>query len=66
MCKTQHHHFRTNLHNCHDSHCCCGQDVSFRRFRTSEEITEHLETYREQLSKELEGVTEHIQKLQKK
>jgi len=58
--------FRVNLENCHENHCRHGHGDSFRRFQTSDEIVEHLEQYKEQLSKELEGVTEYIQKLQKK
>jgi len=44
--------------------CCgCGCGSSFRRFFSSEEKRESLETYRDQLTKELAGVDERIKKL---
>jgi hypothetical protein len=47
--------------------CCgCGCGPSFRRFISSEEEQECLETYRDQLKKELAGVEEHIKELKAK
>jgi hypothetical protein len=47
--------------------CCgCGCAPSFRRFISSEEEQECLETYRDQLKKELAGVEEHIKELKAK
>ena len=44
--------------------CCeCGCGSSFRRFFSSEEERECLETYRDQLKKELAGVEEQIKTL---
>lgn len=44
--------------------CCgCGCGLSFRRFFSSDEERECLETYTEQLEKELSGVRERIKEL---
>lgn len=44
--------------------CCeCGCGSSFRRFFSSKEEQECLETYKDQLKKELDGVEERIQRL---
>lgn len=41
--------------------CCgCGCGPGFRRFFSSQEERERLETYRDQLKKELAGVEERI------
>jgi hypothetical protein len=47
--------------------CCCGCGcLPFsRRFMTEEEKHESLEEYQNQLKKELAGVEEYIQKLDK-
>ncbi len=42
---------------------CCRCGSSFRRFFSSKEEQECLETYRDQLKKELDGVEERIQGL---
>jgi len=47
---------------------CCGSGFGppFRRFFSSKEEQEYLETYRDQLKKELAGVEEHIKELKGK
>ena len=45
--------------------CGCGYGPSFRRFFSSEEEREGLETYRDQLKKELAGVEERISELER-
>ena len=40
--------------------CGCECVLPFRRYYSSEEEHEHLETYREQLKKELAGVEERL------
>ncbi len=40
--------------------CCCGFT---RRFITKKEKLQRLEDYKEQLSKELAGVNEHLQEM---
>jgi hypothetical protein len=47
------------MHDC----CCCGP--GFRRFKTADERRKMLEEYREQLEKELSGVKECIDELEK-
>ena len=42
---------------------CCGCGPSFRRFFSSDEERECLETYTKQLEKELSGVQERIKEL---
>lgn len=47
--------------------CCgCGCGSSFRRFCSSKEEKKCLETYKDQLKKELEGVEERIKELKSK
>jgi len=46
------------------SECRCGQ--SFRRFHSSEEERERLESYKQQLSKELVGVEERLSELKQR
>jgi hypothetical protein len=43
---------------------CCGSQVH-RRFLTAQEKLEQLETYKDQLAKELAGVEERIKELKK-
>jgi hypothetical protein len=45
---------------------CCGCGPSFRRFFSSKEEQECLETYKDQLKKELAGVEERINELKHK
>ena len=45
----------------HDASCCCGPSIQ-RHFVSSTEKIESLEKYRTDLEKELEGVTEAIEK----
>lgn len=45
---------------------CCGCGPGFRRFFSSEEERECVESYRHQLEKELAGVEEHINELKSK
>jgi hypothetical protein len=42
------------------SPCECGCDPPFRRYYSSQEEQERLQTYRDQLKKELDGVQERI------
>jgi len=45
--------------------CCgCGYGPAFRRFFSSQEERESLESYQDQLQKELEGLKEHIKELE--
>jgi len=46
--------------------CGCGCGPLFRRFFSSKEEEERLETYRDQLKKELTGVEESIKGLKGK
>lgn len=47
--------------------CCgCGCGSSFRRFFSFKEEKECLETYKDQLKKELDGVEERIKELKGK
>lgn len=46
--------------------CCCDVGGFQRRFVSKKEELERLETYRDHLKKELEGVDEHLQDLKKK
>jgi hypothetical protein len=41
--------------------CCCGSGPIWRRFLTEEEKKKHLETYRDELKKEIAGLEERIQ-----
>ena len=43
--------------------CGCGCGPSFRRFYSSKEKRERLESYQDELKKELEGVEERLGKL---
>ncbi len=52
--------------NCGCCGCGCGGGMFSRRFISKREELERLEEYRDQLKKELEGVTEHIQELKGK
>ena len=45
---------------------CCSQGPLVRRFRTSKEEEERLQAYKEELEKEIAGVSERIQELRKK
>ncbi len=40
--------------------CGCDRDSSFRRFSTREEELESLESYKDQLQRELAGVEQRI------
>ena len=51
---------------CNCGCCGCGGGMFSRRFISKREKLERLEEYRDQLKKELEGVTEHIQELKGK
>jgi hypothetical protein len=46
--------------------CDCGCGLSLRQFFSAAEELECLESYRDQLKKELTGVEEHLRKLQDK
>lgn len=45
------------------SGCCSSHNGPVRLFATKKERLEQLEAYRDELSKELEGVNEHISEL---
>lgn len=47
----------------HDGCCCCSYDGFVRSFATKAERMAGLETYRDELAKELEGVNERISEL---
>ena len=44
----------------HKQHAHCGPCHHGRKFFTKEERIKHLEKYREQLQKELQGIEEHL------
>jgi len=46
--------------------CACGCGPSFRRFYSSEERRQRLESYKDALTKELEGVEERLSELRTK
>lgn len=54
----------TNASDCACS--CCGSGPSFRRFFTLKENIEGLESYKDQLQKELAGVEERISEIENK
>ena len=56
----------TAVSGCTCGCCGCGCGPSFRRFFSSKEERECLETYRDQLKKELAGVEERIKELKAK
>lgn len=56
----------TGMWGCTCGCCGCGCGPSFRRFFSSEEEQECLETYRDQLKKELAGLEERIKELKGK
>jgi len=45
--------------------CCCEPGHTVRRFVSSKEETEKLESYKEQLEKEIAGIDERIEVLKK-
>ena len=51
---------------CESLFACCSPGPMARRFRTSKEEQERLEAYKEELEKEIAGVSERIQELRKK
>ena len=53
----------SELGSCTCGCCGCGCGPSFRRFFSSKEEQECLETYKDQLKKELAGVEERINEL---
>jgi hypothetical protein len=66
------HHFETRDGCCapdgmhaHGSHGCCGQHGFVRMFTSKSERLAELEAYRDELSKELEGVNEHMAEMSK-
>ncbi|UCD71481.1 MAG: hypothetical protein JSW70_00410 [Syntrophobacterales bacterium] len=66
MCQTTVSRRYTVMPGCTCGCCGCGCGPSFRRFFSSEEEQECLETYRDQLKKELAGVEKHIRELKGK
>jgi hypothetical protein len=46
--------------------CCCDSASQFRHFFSSKEEKECLDSYKDQLEKELAGVEERIKELEKK
>ena len=63
MCQSKGIPNNTGMSGCTCGCCGCGCGTSFRRFFSSEEKEECLETYRNQLKKELAGVEERIKEL---
>lgn len=62
MCQTRESQRYTSVRGCTCG--CRGCGPSFRRFFSSKEELECLETYHDQLKKELAGVEERIKELQ--
>lgn len=60
MCQTENVSKATGKAGCCCGPCECGCCPPFRRFYSSEERRERLESYRDQLKKELAGVEERI------
>lgn len=56
----------TEMVGCTCGCCGCGCGPSFRRFFSAKEEQERLETYREQLKKELAGVEGCLKELKAK
>ncbi len=56
----------TEMRGCTCGCCGCGCGPSFRLFFSAKEKLEHLETYGNQLKKELAGVEECIKELKNK
>lgn len=63
MCQSGGRSKQAGLSGCTCTPCGCGCGPSFRRFFSPEEKQECLETYADQLKKELAGVTERIDEL---
>ena len=57
---------QTHTAGCTCGCCRCGCGPSFRRFLSSKEEQEGLETYKDELKKELAGVEERIKELKGK
>lgn len=57
---------RAGAECCEGGVTCCDPRTFFRRFRSAKEEGERLEAYKEQLEKEIAGVTERIQELKRK
>ena len=51
---------------CESLIACCAPGRMVRRFRSAKEEEEQLQTYKEELEKEIAGVSERIQELRKK
>jgi len=66
MCQPRGDQMCTGMSGCTCGCCGCGCGPSFRRFFSSKEEQECLETYRDQLKKELVGVEERIKELKAK
>ncbi len=62
MCKPSRNIRRFGTSDCSCGCCECGCGPSFRRFFSAHEELESLESYRDDLKKELAGVEEHINK----
>ncbi len=60
MCRPGRASMHTGTAGCTCGCCGCGCGSSFRRFFSSQEKKECLESYRDQLEKELAGVEERI------
>lgn len=57
---------RPRVECCEGTVTCCDPRTTFRRFRSAKEEAERLEAYKEELEKEIAGVTERIQELKRK
>ena len=62
MCHPGMHHGYKGMQGCG----CMSHGPHFRHFMTSEEVQEHLESYKDYLEKELAGVEERIKDLKEK
>jgi hypothetical protein len=68
-CEPKHEHGRghgSESDDCCDSHCCCeGEGHFHRRFMSPKEERELLESYRNELKLELEGLEARLKELER-
>lgn len=57
---------KASVECCEGAVTCCDPRTFFRRFRSSKEEAERLEVYKQELEKEIAGVTERIQELKRR
>ena len=63
MCEPRGHHGRHVMAHVGGGSCDCCCGAGFRRFPTPEEERECLESYKEQLEKELDGVQRRVKEI---